>query len=336
MNTLPRRSLLGAALATGAVPPGRAAAQVAPPGYPDRTITLVVPFTPGGSTDIAARILADRAAPKLGPNARIVVENRSGAGGALGGAYVRDRPADGHALLMATASSHGSNPAALPASTPYDPVADFTAVAPVGGGPMLVVVPRGSPITGIEALFAALRERPGGLTWATSGAGGIGHLTGALMLARAGGLRAEHVPYRGGAQVMEAMVKGEVDFSVEVLASSAPHLRDGTSRGLAVSGAERHPLVPELPTLREAGLDGFDITTWNLLLGPRGMPAPVVEALSRAVNATLAEPSVAERLRAAGVDPAPPSTPASASAFLQSELRKFRDAVRDTGLDLAR
>ena len=309
-----------------------APAQVPPGGL----VTLVVPFTAGGSTDIAARVLAERMAPRLGAGARIVVENRSGAGGALGSEYVRHRPADGATLLLATASSHGSNPAALPATTPYDPVADFTPLAVVGGGPLVVIAPRNSPVRDLAALFAALRARPDGLVWATSGAGGIGHLTGALMLARAGGLRAEHVPYRGGAQVMEAMVKGEVNFSVEVLASAAPHLRDGTSRGLSVTGAARHPLVPEVPTLAESGLDGFDVTTWNVLLAPRGLPEETAAALNRAVVAALAEPQVQERLRAAGVDPAAPSTPESTGAFLRAELAKFRDAVARTGLALER
>jgi tripartite-type tricarboxylate transporter receptor subunit TctC len=326
-----RRLLLGAALATPMLAAARLPRAAAPFPSP---VALVVPFTAGGSTDIAARVLAERMAPRLGPQVRIVVENRAGAGGSVGSDYVRHRSADGTTLLMATASSHGSNPAALPDRTPYDPVRDFSPVAVVGGGPLVVVVPLNSRFTSIAALLAALREQPGRLHWATSGVGGIGHLTGEAMLARAGGLKAEHVPYRGGAQVMEALAKGEVDFSLEVLASAAPHLRDGVSRGLAVTGAARHTLLPEVPSLAEAGLDGFDITTWNVLLGPPGLPEDVLGMLSAAANAALAEPDVRQRLVAAGVDPAAPSTPASTEAFLRQELAKFQAAVRGAGLKL--
>ncbi len=315
----------------GAALPARAQ-----PAWPDRPISLVVPFTAGGSTDIAARILAERMAAILGPGVRIVVENRAGAGGSLGAEHVRRAAPDGHVLLVGTASSHATNPAALPGTTPYDPVEDFAPIAMIGGGPLVVVVPGRSPHRTIGELLAAMRARPGGLSFATSGAGGIGHLTAEFLLARAGGLRAEHIPYRGGAQVLAAMAAGEVDWSCEVLASAAPHLRDGTSRGLAVTIPRRHPLVPEIPALAEAGMEGFDVTTWNVLLGPRGLPAPVAARLGAAANAALAEASVRERLAAAGVDAAGPSTPASTRDFLAAELAKFRGIVAAAGIAIGR
>ncbi|WP_270936499.1 Bug family tripartite tricarboxylate transporter substrate binding protein [Falsiroseomonas oryzae] len=329
-----RRALLATALSALPLP---ALAQAA---WPDRPISLVVPFTAGGSADIAARILAERMAPRLGPNARIVVENRAGAGGSLGADHVRRQPADGYTLLLATASSHGTNPAALPQTTPYDPVADFTAIAVVGGGPMVVVVPGRSPYRDIRALLDAVRARPGALSFATSGAGGIGHLTAAYLLSQAGGpgvrLEAEHIPYRGGAQVLAAMAAGEVDFSVEVLASAAPHVRDGTSRALAITVPRRHPLFPDLPSLAEIGLTEFDVTTWNVLLAPRGLPPALLARLNEAAVAALAEPAARERLVAAGVDPADPTTPDQARAFLAAELAKFRGIVRDAGIALGR
>jgi tripartite-type tricarboxylate transporter receptor subunit TctC len=327
-----RRALLAAATIPFAAPALRAAAQGG--WVADRPITLVVPFLAGGSTDIAARVLAVRMGPKLGPNARIIVENRGGAGGAVGGEWVRQRPADGFTLLLGTASSHATNPAALPAQTPYDPVADFTPIANVGGGPLVVVVPAASPHRRIEDLLAAIRARPGALSWATSGVGGVGHLTGEYLKIAVGGLEAEHVPYRGGSAVMEALAKGEVAYSFEVLASSAPHLRDGLSRGLAVTSRARHPLFPDIPSLHETVAPGFEVTTWNILLGPRGLPAPVLAALNAAANATLAETAVRERLAAAGVDPAPPTTPEEARAFLAAELAKFRGIVQRGGLRL--
>ncbi len=330
-----RRTLLAAAPLLALIRP--AAAQ---PAWPDRPISIVVPFTAGGSADIAARIMAERMAPRLAPGARIVVENRAGAGGSLGADYVRRAAPDGYTLVHATASSHGTNPAALPATTPYDALEDFAPIAIIGGGPMVIVVPGRSPHRTIQDLIAAMRAAPGRLSFATSGAGGIGHLTGEYFMARAGGaagaLKAEHIPYRGGAQVLAAMAAGEVEWSCEVLASAAPHLRDGTSRGLAITTPRRHALMPELPSLEEAGLDGFDITTWNLLLGPKALPGPLVTRINQAANAVLAEPSVRDRMAAAGVDAAAPNTPAEARAFLAAELEKFRGIVRVAGIALGR
>ena len=304
--------------------------------YPDRPITLVVPFLAGGSTDIAARIMAERMAPRLAPGARIIVENRAGAGGSVGADWVRHKAADGATLLLASASALGTNPAALPEQTPYDPVEDFTAIALVGGGPMVLVVPAASPFRDVRGLLEAVRAKPGQMTWATSGAGGIGHLTGEYLKLRAGGLKAEHVPYRGGSAVMEALAKGEVDYSLEVLASVAPHLRDGLSRGLAVTSRQRHPLFPDIPTLDESGLPGFEVTTWNVLVGPRGLPEEGVARLAAAAGAVLADPAAAGRLAAAGVDPAEPGTPATTRAFLASEREKFAGIVAQAGLRLGR
>ena len=308
--------------------------------FPDRPISLVVPFTAGGSTDIAARILAERMAARLGPNARIVVENRAGAGGSLGAEHVRRQAPDGHSLLVATASSHATNPAALPATTPYDPVEDFSHIAIVGGGPMVVVVPGRSAFRTLPELFAAARARPGALSFGTSGAGGIGHLTAEYVMFRGGGaagpLRAEHIPYRGGAQVLAAMASGDLDFSVEVLASAAPHVRDGTSRALAVTIPRRHALFPDVPSVAEFGLADMNVTTWNVLLAPRGLPPGLLARLNEAATAALAEPQLRERMAAAGVDAAQPSTPAQTRAFVAAELAKFRGIVRDANIQLGR
>ncbi|MBP0492952.1 Bug family tripartite tricarboxylate transporter substrate binding protein [Pararoseomonas indoligenes] len=328
-----RRAVLKAAL-SAPVLPMPALAQT-PAWVADRPISLVVPFLAGGSADIAARVLAERMGPRLGPGARIIVENRAGAGGAVGGEWVRQRPADGFTLLLGTASSHGTNPAALPSQTPYDPVADFTPIAVVGGGPLVVVVPGGSPWRDMRAMVEAVRAKPGEYSWATSGVGGIGHLTGEFLKISVGGLQAEHVPYRGGSAVMEALAKGEVAYSLEVLASTAPHLRDGYSRGLAVTSKARHPMFPDIPTLDETVAPGFEVTTWNVLLAPRGLPAPILAALNAAANGALAEAPVRERMAGAGVDPSRPTTPAETRDFLVSELTKFRSIVQQAGLRLA-
>ncbi len=303
--------------------------------YPDKPINVVVGFLAGGSTDIAARLLVDRMAPHLGPNARMIIDNRAGAGGSIGAEYVTHQPPDGYTLGVLSASSQGTNPAALPDTVRYDAVEDFSHIAILGGGPMLIIVPGNSPHRTIGELVAAAKSGSAPPLWASSGTGGIGHLTGALFAHRAG-FQGEYVPYRGGSAVLEAMRKAEVDFSAEVLASSWPAMRDGATRALAVTSLTRHPLIPDVPTMQESGFNGFEIITWNLVQGPKGIPSPIVAQLNKAAMDALAEPTLRRRLADAGVDPADPSTPASTRAFAASELEKFRAIVRETGLVIGR
>jgi tripartite-type tricarboxylate transporter receptor subunit TctC len=319
--------------------PLAAPALAQPAGWPDRPITLVVGFLPGGSTDIGARLLAERMAPHLGANARIIIENRPGAGGSLSAEYVARQAPDGHVLTIGSASSVVTNPAALPDTVRYDPVADFTHIAVLGGGPMCLVVPGSSPHRDVAALVAAAKAAPAPLLWGSSGSGGIGHLTGELFAHRAG-FRGEFVPYRGGSALLEAMRKAELDFSCEVLASAWPHVRengrDGGSRALAVTSVGRHPLLPDVPSMVEAGFPGFDIVTFNVLQGPRGMDPALSARINRAVMLALAEPTLRRRLADAGIDPAGPSTVESTREYVAAELRKFREIVRETGLRLGR
>ncbi|WP_421991150.1 Bug family tripartite tricarboxylate transporter substrate binding protein [Roseococcus sp.] len=323
-----RRSLF-AAPALLALP---ARAQTA---FPERPINVIVGFLAGGSTDIAARLLIDRMAPQLGPNARMVIDNRAGAGGSIGAEFLTRQAPDGYNIGVLSASSQGTNPAALPDTVRYDAVEDFSHIAILGGGPMLIIVPGSSPHRTLADLVNAAKASATSPLWASSGVGGIGHLTGSLFAHRAG-FRAEYVPYRGGSAVLEAMRKAEVDFSAEVLASAYPHVRDGSSRPLAVSSLTRHPLLPEVPTMQECGFNGFDVVTWNLVQGPKNIPALILARLNKAAMDALAEPALRRRLADAGVDPAEPSTPESTRAFAASELEKFKSIVRETGLVMGR
>ena len=243
---------------------------------------------------------------------------------------------DGHTLVVATPSTHATIPATQPASVPYDPVADFTAVAILGQSPLALAVSNASPHRDVASLLAALRARPGNASWGTSGAAGIGHLTGELMAVSAGGLRAEAVHYRGGSALVEALTKGELDYTWEFLGSFAPSLKDGLFRALAVSTAERHPQFPEVPTMAGSELPGFRTSTWNILLGPRGMPPEIVARLSAAANAALAEPATRERLATAGLDAVADSTPAMTAALIAEELAKYRDVAARANLRLDR
>lgn len=323
-----RRALLSAAL------PVTALAQ--PAGWPDRPITLISPFLAGGSTDIVARIVAERVAARMGNNTRIIVENRAGAGGSIGSDWVKNRAPDGYTWLLASASSHGTNPAALPAQTPYDPVADFTPLAILGDAPMVLAVPNNSRFRTAQELWAFARANPGALSWGTSGAGGIGHLTGEFMRVMAGGFATEFIPYRGGSGVLEALAKSEIDYALEVLASSAPALRDNISRGLAVTSRARHPLFPDIPTMQECGLEGFEIATWNIIVGPRGMAPGLARFINAQINGVLSDPIAQQRLVTAGLDPQPGSTPQTTAAFIAREVAKFRDIVARAGLRLGR
>jgi len=303
--------------------------------FPERPINVIVGFLAGGSTDIGARLLIDRMAPHIGPNARMIIDNRAGAGGSIGAEFVARQAPDGYTLAVQSASSQGTNPAALPDTVRYDPIADFTHIAILGGGPMLIIVPGSSPHRTLADVVNAGKAASAPPLWASSGTGGIGHLTGSLFTHRAG-FRGEYVPYRGGSAVLEAMRKGEVDFSAEVLASAYPHVRDGSSRPLAVTSLARHPLLPQVPTMEECGFPGFEIVTWNLIQGPKGIPAPLVARLNKAAMDALAEPTLRRRLAEAGVDPAEPSTPESTRDFAAAELEKFKSIVRETGLRMGR
>ena len=315
---LPRRLLLAAP----ALLPTLALAQ-------PRAVTLVVPFAPGGSTDIAARILAERMAEGLG--ARVVVENRSGAGGAVGSEYVKRAAPDGGVLLFASASSHGANPAVF-RDLPYDAVKDFAAVALTGISPVaLMVPPRGA--ADVAALRAALADGRG--AYGSVGAGSITHLAGALFLARTG-LAAEHVPYRGGGAVVEAVGKAEIPFAFEAVATLAGPARDGRVRALALGAAARSPAWAELPTLEELGVTPFDIGTWNAVLAPAGTPAARVAALAAAVQGALADPAVQQRLAVLGVEVPAPTGPEATARFIAAEVAKFRAIAEAANLRLER
>ncbi len=301
--------------------------------FPDRAVTLVVPFAPGGSTDIAARILADRLGPALGPTGgqRVVVENRAGAGGAVASDHVRRQAPDGHVLLVASASSHGVNPAVF-ADLPYDAIRDFAPVVLTGVTPIALMVPPGGA-RDLPALRAALAEGRG--AYASAGAGSITHLAAELFLARAG-LRAEHIPYRGGGPAMEAVARGEVPFGFETLATLSGPARDGRVRLLGLAQAARSPALPDLPTLAELGLPGVEVSTWNALLAPAGTPADRLDALAQAVHRVLAEPAVAARLGDLGVLVPPPTGPQPTAAFIAAEIGKFRAVAAAAGIRLDR
>ena len=306
-------------------------------GFPERPITLVSGFAPGGSTDIACRLIADRFAHHIGGGARVVVENRPGASGTVAADWLRRQAPDGHTIMLIEVSSHAIAPAALAGGTPFDPMADFTQIGMVGTAPMVFITsPRFPANTAAEAI-ARLREAPPDtFTYATSGVGSIPQL-GAEMIALRLGARFTHLPYRSGGLMLTSIFQNEGNFGVAVLASAAAQIREGMVRGLAVTSRERFPAFPDIPTMAEAALPDFELTTWNMIIGPPRMPAPVLARLNAALNLAVAEPALAERFLIAGVVMwNRPNTPETTRAFLQSEVEKYRDLVTRTGLRLER
>ena len=300
-----------------------------------KPITVVSGYSPGGSTDIAARLLADRLAAHLDPAARVVVENRPGASGVIAADWLRRQAPDGHTVMLAETGSHAIAQNALVGWNKYDAVADFTHLGVIGTPPLILVANNAFAAATPAATVAKLRDAPrGSVTYATSGVGGILHLA-TEMLAQHLGTQFVHVPYRSGAQMMQAIHTGEAQFGIAALASANAMVRDGLARGVAVTGTERFPSYPDTPTLAASGVPGFDFTHFYILAGPPGMAPAVVEALNRALVASLAEESLRDRMLAAGHNTwRAPNGPAEARAFVEREVARYREVVRRTGVRL--
>jgi len=323
-----RRVALGLA---AALPPLLAAR-----AFPDRPVTLATGYAPGGSTDIASRILADRLPSILGGGgARVVVENRPGAGGAVAAEWLRRQNPDGHTLALVETGSHAIIPAATAGGTRYDPLADFTVLAIVGTSPLLLGVNKDFPGRTVGEVVAELRRGPPDrLTYATSGVGTLPHLA-SEMLAVTLGTRFVHIPYRSGGQMMGAIFSNDCQFGLATLPSAAGQVRDGLVRGVAVTGRRRFPTFPDLPTLEEGGVAGYDLPYWMLIVGPARMPPEVADRLNGAIRTALAEPTVRSRLLTSGLEAwdGPNALP-DGRAFLEEEVRRYRGVVERTGVRL--
>jgi tripartite-type tricarboxylate transporter receptor subunit TctC len=312
-------------LLLGALPPGVAPAQ----DYPNQTVKIVVPFVAGGGVDVVARIVAPRLGEELGQS--VIIENRGGAGGALGAAAVAQAPADGYTLLVGTGSTHGTN-SNVYARLSYDPVRDFVPVVLLSSSPLLLIVPQASPAKSVGDLIALGRGRPGGLSFASYGTGSINHL-GAELFNSMAKIQANHVPYRGSAPAMTDLIAGRIDYMFDGVSTSLGYLQSGTIRVLGVAGPNRSPVLPDLPTISEAGLPGYDTMVWFGLFAPAGTPKPVVELVNRKTNAVLASPRVKEGLEKLGIEPVGGGADVLAGK-VQSELSKWATIVREKNIRL--
>ncbi|NKE43332.1 tripartite tricarboxylate transporter substrate binding protein [Roseomonas frigidaquae] len=298
--------------------------------FPDRPIRLVVPYGPGGITDIAARILAPRLGDELGQ--QVVVDNRPGGAAQIGfGLAARAEP-DGHTLVLAT-TALAANPV-LFRSIPYDARRDFTPVSLVGLVPMVLVVHPSSPARTVPEFIALVRSRGGEMTYGSAGNGSGNHLSTEMFNHAAGGLRALHVPYRGGGQVMTDLVGNRLGYVFAVLPTARSFIVAGQLRAIAVTGAARSSAVPDVPTVAEAALPGFALNEWLGLLGPAGLPESVVAKLHGAVVAALRHPETAQRFRDIGVE-VQGSTPDGLRAHLDRELNRWADLATHVRFEVA-
>ena len=296
--------------------------------YPSKPVRIVVSFSAGGPTDTVARVMGAKMGDLLGQ--QFVVENKAGAGGNIGADLVAKAPPDGYTLLMATVSTHAINPG-LYKNMPYDPVRDFAPIGQVGVTPTLLGVHPSVPASDVKSLVALIKENPGKFTYGSSGLGSILHLCGEQFKALAGGINVVHVPYRGSAPMMSDLVGGQISMAFDATPTALPQAQSGAIRAIGAGMATRMRAMPELPTLQEQGLKGFECYTWNSILAPADTPQPIVDRLSEAINKALDDPAVFKRLQEAGIDPTPGSTPKQASAFIKAELAKWAPIIKASG-----
>ncbi|MCW7538485.1 tripartite tricarboxylate transporter substrate binding protein [Aquabacterium sp. A7-Y] len=327
MQSISRRALLALPLALAAAP-GWSLAQAA---WPSRPVRIVVPFAPGGTTDILARALAPELSKALGQP--VVVENKAGAGGNLGAAEVARAPNDGHTLLMGTVGTHGINQSLYP-KLPYEPVKDFAPVTLVAAVPNVLVFnpakAQALGIRGVSDLIRYARANPGKLNMASSGNGTSIHLAGELFKSQTGSYMV-HFPYRGSGPALMDLIGGNVDLMFDNLPSAMPHIRAGKLKALAVTSAQRSEALPDLPTIAEAGpVKGYEATSWFGLLAPAGTPAAVVERLQQETARALGAAALKERLLSQGAVPSG-MPPADFAKLIASETRKWAEVVKASG-----
>ena len=296
--------------------------------YPSRPVRVVVSFAAGGPTDIVGRVLSAKLSELLGQ--QLVVENRTGAGGNTGANDVAKAAPDGYTLLVATVSTHAINPG-LYKKIPYDAVRDFTPIGQVGVTPILLVTHPSIPATDVKSLVALVKANPDKYTYGSSGVGSILHLCGEQFKTAAGGLKITHIPYRGSSQLMKDLVGGTISMAFDATPSAGPQVESGTIRALGGGMAQRLRTMPNLPTLQEQGIVGFECYTWNAILAPAGTPQPIVDRLSAAVQKAMVDPLVIKRLQDAGVDPTPGRGPQQTADFIKAELAKWAPIIKASG-----
>ena len=295
--------------------------------YPAKPIRLIVPFAPGGGNDTVARAVAQQLGASLGKP--VIVDNRAGAGGVVGAELAARSAPDGYTLFLGGVGSHAVNPN-LHARLPYDPINDFAPITLIASAPSVLVVHPSVRANTIQEFTALAKANPGTLNYASNGNGSSAQLAAGLYESMAG-VRMVHVPYKGLAPALVDLLSGEVQLMFSSMVAIIPHIKAGRLRALAVTGKKRSPLLPELPTLAESGLPGYEAGSWYGILAPAGTPAAVVARLNLEINKALKQPEVRERLAAEGAE-AIAGTPEEFTAHIRDELARVRKIMRDGGI----
>jgi tripartite-type tricarboxylate transporter receptor subunit TctC len=303
-----------------------AAASVSAQTYPTKPIRLVVPFPPGGTTDLLAREVGQRLTLSFGQS--VVIDNRPGAGGNIGSDLVAKSAPDGYTLLMGTVGTQAINPS-LYARLPYDPVKDFAPVILVARVPNVLEVTPTLPVNSVNDLIKLAKEKPGQINFASSGNGTSIHLSGELFKAMAG-VDMTHVPYKGSAAAITDLISGQVQVMFDNLPSSLPQIKAGKLRAIAVTSGQRAPALPNVPTIAESGLPGFEATSWFGILAPAGTPPAIISRINAEVNQWLQSPAAKEKLLAEGAIAAGDS-PEAFAAYIHSETEKWARVVKASG-----
>jgi tripartite-type tricarboxylate transporter receptor subunit TctC len=296
--------------------------------YPSRPVTIVAPYAAGGGADLIARLMAQKLSERLGQS--FVVENRLGAGGVIAANSVARATPDGYTLFMG-ASTQLAIQVTLHKTLPYDPATDFVPVALVASVPFVLIVNPSLPVHSVTELIALAKQKPGQLTFGSSGVGGPPHLFTELLKTMTG-IEMTHIPYKGTAQAMTDVIAGHVPIIFSDLAPAIPQLKDGRLRALGISSAVRFAGMPEIPPLAEAGVPGFDAVSWLALVAPAATPAEVVDKLRAAVKQIMAEPAVQQRFVDLGNIPLVSPPPDELRRYVKSEIGRWGDVVRKAGL----
>lgn len=299
------------------------------PAYPKQPVTLVVPFPAGGPTDAMARVLAQKLGDRLGQP--VLIDNRGGAGGSIAAELVARAPADGHTLFFGTTGTMAINPS-LYKKLRYDPVKDFAPVSLMATTMNVLVVSPQVPAKTLAELVALAKAKPGELAYGSAGNGSSNHLSGELFRTSAG-IQINHIPYKGSAPALIDLLGGRLSMMFDTIAQQTQNIATGKVNALAVTGATRSPLLPNVPTAQEAGLKGFDVTIWYGVLAPKGTPAPVVERLQREMVAVMSTDEMKKRMAADGAE-ARTTTPTEFAALIKSDTAKWRPVVKNSGASL--
>jgi tripartite-type tricarboxylate transporter receptor subunit TctC len=297
--------------------------------WPSRTIKMIVPYPPGGTTDLLGRLVAEQLQSGLG--AAVIVENKPGAATTLGAEQVARAEPDGYTLLIATSTTLAINKT-LYKKLPYDPVKDFTPIALVAGVPFALIVNPQIPAATLSEFIAYARSHPG-LAYGSAGNGSPQHL-GAEMLKAAAGIEIRHVSYRGSMPAMLDVIAGHIPFMVVDLQPALPQIRDGKVRVLGVTTPKRVTAAPDIPTLAEGGLAGFELVAWQGVVAPAGLPRPIVDRLAAQIGKLVADPATRDRLTAIAVEPWGGSTPDGFAAFIKTEVDRWAGIVKNSGAEL--